>query len=89
MQKSEFNTKVPYFFKDIKDVLKKNGTLRQNKKLINIIKKNHSVKIIGCGIPKYYMRVDSFQMSRNTNEPAVLVAVPDLKGGFNVKFLES
>lgn len=87
MKISEFNSSAPYFFKNLKVVFKKDGSLRQSKKLVSIIKKNHSTKMAMSGMPKFYMRVDSAQMNQFGNL-VVMVAVPDLKGGYTVKFLE-
>lgn len=87
MKTSEFNSKAPYYFEDLTVVFKKDGSLRQSKKLVNIIKKNHSTKMFMSGMPKFYMRVDSAQMKQFGNV-VVMVAVPDLKGSYTVKFLE-
>lgn len=87
MKTSEFNSKAPYYFEDLTVVFKKDGSLRQSKKLVNIIKKNHSTKMVMSGMPKFYMRVDSAQMKQFGNV-VVMVAVPDLKGSYTVKFLE-
>jgi hypothetical protein len=88
MKTSEFNSKVPYYFEDLTVVFKQDGSLRQSKKLVNIIKKHHSTKMVTSGIPKFYMRVDSAQMKQFGNV-VVMIAVPDLKGGYTVKFLEN
>ena len=87
MKTSEFNSKAPFYFEDLTVVFKKDGSLRQSKKLVNIIKKNHSTKMVMSGMPKFYLRVDSAQMNQFGNI-VVMVAVPDLKGGYTVKFLE-
>lgn len=86
MKKIEFEQKAPYYFNRVEVVFKKDGSLRQSKSLINIIKKNHSTKMVMAGIPKFYMRVDSGQM-RQFGDITVLVATPDLKGGYKVEFL--
>jgi hypothetical protein len=87
MKTSEFNSKAPFYFEDLTVVFKKDGSLRQSKKLVNIIKENHSTKMVMSGMPKFYMRVDSAQMNQFGNV-VVMVAAPDLKGGYTVKFLE-
>ena len=87
MKKSEFNSKSPYYFKDLTVVFKKDGYLRQSKKLVNIIKKNHSTKVVMSGMPKFYMRVASEQVNQFGNI-SVIAAIPNLKGGYVVKFLE-
>ena len=88
MKTVDFTQKAPFFFKDLSIVFKNDGSLRQCKSLINIIKKNHSAKIVMAGIPKFYMRVDSAQM-RQFGSVTVLVATPDLEGGYKVSFLNN
>lgn len=86
MKREDFNRKAPYYFKDISKVLRKDGTLRQSKKVVKLIKKHYSDKYVISGYPIYCLRVDHYQFKQF--DPCVLCAVPDLKGGFEVKFME-
>lgn len=86
MKTINFEQNAPYFFNNIKDVLNQKEELRQSRKLFNLIRKHHSRKMVLAGYPKFYLRVDSFQLKYQN--PCVLVARENPNGKVSINFLQ-
>jgi len=87
MRTLELNKKAPYFFNDISVAVKKNGELRQSKKLYNIVRNNFSDLGNNCTRNVYYLRVDSFQFRRK-GTLCVIEAFITSAGRISIKFIE-
>lgn len=55
------DAKAPFFFTEIGSVQTKDGKPRQSQSLKNLIKKNHSQRLVLSGYTIYALRVDSAQ----------------------------
>ena len=77
---------TPFKFKRLSEVYKKDGKLRRSQKLLSIIKLNGVTEYDKNGKPKYYLKVDNFQL--NILFTTILVGYKTPGGKPIIKFLD-